>query len=404
MAQKLSQVELYEANKKSAAQARQDEIQLRNYNGAQNFDELYDGLSAAEIKFLYTYNESFHTTTDLLNDPQRQTLAQSPEEAAEIRDQARAAEQNRLFAEAREAAEANAREEKLYPGVEKLADGRYRLTIDPEDGSAPEVFLGATQAEVWQKLRDSKKNATRELRRRAGQVKITQELREMSVDVVEYAPLEAKVTLTPAELFEATEMLKDPSTSIEGTRRLQAAARTQADIDRANEGLVRGRQIEAQTIAEKWLRDNPAFYANDHNIGALREIMGTLNWAVTPKNLSLAHNALIEQGILVDRLPESEVEAPMIQPRPRPAVFVPPAAVPAPVVPQAQRPTVPLRRPTTHDPSRESFARRSSASIKAAPMTATEYHSISSGDMKTRYNQDANFKDRVDAYWANGGR
>jgi hypothetical protein len=405
MAQKISQVDQYEAKKKAAQQARQDELQLRNFNGAQDFDQLYEGLSSEEIKFLYTYNESFHKTTDLLNDPQTQTLAASPEEAAEIRDQARAAEQNRLFAEARAAEEANAREEKLYEGVEKLADGRYRLTIDPLDGSSPEVFYGDTQAAVWAALRKSKANATKELRRRAGQVKITQELREMTVDVVEYAPLEVKVTLAPAELFEATEMLKDPSTSIEGTRRLQAAARTDQDIARANEALIRGRSIEAQTIAEKWLHENPTFYACDHNIGALREIMGTLNWAVTPKNLSLAHQALIEQNVLVDKLPEAEVETPAFaQPRPRQA-FVPKAvAPPAPAAPQAPRSTVPLRRPTMHDPSQTSFARKTATPIRVAPMTEREASSIPASEMKERYNSDANFRARMDAYWAAGGR
>jgi hypothetical protein len=406
MAKQLTKLEQYEANKKSTAQARQDEIQLMNYNGAQNFDELYDGLSSAEIKFLYTFNQSFHDTTDLLNSPQSQTLAASPEEAQEIRDQRRAAEQNRLFTESREAEEANVREEKLYHGVEKLADGRYRLTIDPGDGTSPEVFYGATQAEVWDALRKSKANATKELRRRAKSVRITAELRAITPEIIEYPPLVEKITLTPAELYDYTAAQSDPLRSVEALRMLRLAGMTQAEVDRQNEVLIRSRMMEATSIADKWMKENPEFYKCPENIKAMIDLMGEsgLNWAVTSHNLDLSFDALKEQEVLVTR-PEEGVAVPVIpQSRPRPATFALPAAVPSPAAPQAQRPAAPLRRPTMHDPSRVSFARRSSAPIKAAPMTATEYQSISSSDMKEKYTKDANFKDRVDAYWAAGGR
>ena len=435
---KHNSVEQYDAAKRAAQEARLEELRNKNFFGVRLQGSYDDGLSTEEIKFLRANNKSFldvMTTIDgfrkltaeqqeaffseaneatrisLENDgyisAEIQSFAKSPEEAEEIIESRRAAEQTKLFQQSREAEEEIARQEKLYPGVE-VVDGKYRLTIDPEDGTAPEVFWGETQAEVWKKLRDSKKNATRELRRRAQQVKITQELRDMQVDVVEYAPLEQKVTLTPAELFEATEMLKDPTTSIEGTRRLQAAARTQADVDRANESLVRGRMLEAQSVAKKWMEDNPQFFVSDHNIGQLRDIMGTLNWAVTPRNMTLAYNALVEQGVLIDKLPDADVEAPAPPVSPR-RVFTPQAAPSAPVTPQAARPTPPVRRPlnnTSVSGPSQTRAREEvgggTARVKA--MDATEYASIGATDMRARYAKDPAFRARVDAYWAGGGR
>jgi hypothetical protein len=404
VAQKISPIEKYEQDKKTARQTRQDELQLRNYNGSQNFDQLYEGLSTEEIKSLRLYCESFIETEKLLNSPQTQTLAASPAEAQALRDSQREVEQNRLFAESRAAAEENARAEKLYDGVEKLADGRYRLTIEHDSGN-PEVFYGVSQAEVWKSLRDSKKNATAELRRRAGQVKLTKELREMKVDVVNYVPLEVKVTLTPAEVFEATEMLKDPSTSIEGTRRLQAAARTQEDIDRANEQLVRSREIEAQTTVSKWIVDNPQFYVCDENIKAFRDLMGGLNWAVTSHNMSLAYDALVEQNALIERI--GEAEAPVIpQSRPR---FVPQAAkVPAVASPVAPRPTATLRRPTngtTLNGGATSGARLEKyGEVKVQPLTEIEANALSATESKQKYLKDPVYRARLDAYWAKGGR
>ena len=281
------------------------------------------------------------------------------------------------------------------------------MTIDPEDGTAPEVFWGETQAEVWKKLRDSKKNATRELRRRANQVKVTQELRDMAVDVIEYAPLEQKITLTPAELFEATEMLKDPTTSIEGTRRLQAAARTDADIARANEALLRGRYLEAQTIAKKWMEDNKSqFFVCDHNIGQLRDLMASLNWAITPSNMDKAFAALVEQGVLIDSLPEAEVEAPAI-PTPSRRVITPMPAPSAPAIPQASRPTAPVRRPlnnTSANGTSSARLRENTGRTSSPAMSAVEYASYTSADMRSKYKLDPAFRSRVDAYWAAGGR
>lgn len=433
---KQSNVEQYDTDKTAAQRARQEELLKKNFTGIANYD---DGLSAEEVKFLLKNNDSFRNVVELIDgfrkmtkeqqlqfyseandgtrttlqadgyDPgQIQTLAPSLGEAEEESAAQRRATQAFIETASDEAMETQG--EKLYAGVE-IREGRYFLTIDPEDGTAPEVFKsrpiaeGGSQGEVWKLLRDSKKNATRELRRRAKAVKLTKELREMAVDVIPYVPLEVKVNLTPAELFEAHAMLADPSTAVEGTRRLQAAARTQEDVDRANEQLERGRMQEQEAAARKWMTDNPQFIVCDENLKAMMELMSGLNWGVTSGNLTKAFNALLEQEALLTSLPEvTEPEfttGPAPKPRtvffPKAAPVEPPKAAPAP----AARPS---RRPLNNSGIGFREARMNTEPAKPQPMTAVEYAGFSAVELKTRYNRDEAFKARVDAYWAAGGR
>ena len=172
---KHNSVEQYDAAKRAAQEARLEELRNKNFFGVRLQGSYDDGLSTEEIKFLRANNKSFldvMTTIDgfrkltaeqqeaffseaneatrisLENDgyisAEIQSFAKSPEEAEEIIESRRAAEQTKLFQQSREAEEEIARQEKLYPGVE-VVDGKYRLTIDPEDGTAPEVFWGETK-------------------------------------------------------------------------------------------------------------------------------------------------------------------------------------------------------------------------------------------------------------------
>jgi hypothetical protein len=407
MAPKISPIEKYEQDKKTARQVRQDELQMRNYNGAQSFDELWEGLSTEEIKFLRTFNESFIETEKLLNSPQTQTLAASPAEAQALRDSQREVEQNRLFAESRAAAEENARAEKLYDGVEKLADGRYRLTIEHDSGN-PEVFYGASQAEVWKSLRDSKKHATAELRRRANSVRITAEMRALTPEIVQYAPLVERVVLTPEQVYKYTQEQHDPVTSVEAIRMLRLGGMTQTEVDRQNEIIVRSRMMEASNIADQWIKETPEFYACSENLQAMIDLMGDekgMNWACTKRNLQMAFENLKEQGALIERI--EEAEAPVIQPsRPR---FVPQAEkVPAAAPPVAPRPTAPLKRPTNgtalNGGATSSARLEKYGEVKVQPMTEVEANALSATESKQKYLKDPVYRARLDAYWAKGGR
>lgn len=439
---KQSKLKQHEDDKKLAAQSRQNELQTRNFSGAKSFDELNDGLSGEEISSLYRSNQSFHATTDRLNDEhatiqgframtseqqaaffqesneatktllaedgyvaeQTQTLAPSLVEAEEVRDAQRQFEQDRLSEESRAAETQNNTQEILYEGCEKLADGRYRLTVDAGEGAQPEIFYGNRQGECWAALRKSKAHATAALRRRAKDVQLTRELREMKVAVVNYPPLMEKITLTPEQVYQYTVEQSDPTTSVEAIRMLRLGGMSQDEVDRINAAEIRAREQEAYTTASKWITSHPEFYACDDNLKALRDLMGGLNWACVSENFDLALKILQEQDALVDKLPEVEPEF-HTGPEPKPrTVFIPKAApVEAPKVAPAPA-TRPSRRPLNNSGIGFREARMNTEPVKPQPMTAVEYAGFSAVELKTRYNRDESFRARVDAYWAAGGR
>jgi hypothetical protein len=445
---KPSKLKQYEDDKKAAAQSRQNELQTRNFSGAKNFDELNAGLSGEEVSSLYRSNQSFHAATDRLNEDhatiagfrqltseqqaaffndsneatktllsedgyiaeQIQTLAPSLGEVEDERDAQRQFEQDRLSEESRAAETANNKQEILYEGVERLADGRYRLSVDSMSGTSPEIFYGNNQGECWAALRKAKAHATAALRHRARQFQVTKELRELAVDIIPYVPLEQKVTLSAAEIYDLTEQLKDPSTVLEATHRLQLGARTQLDIDRANEVIERGRMQEQESAARRWMEATPAYVPCPENEKAMIDAMNSLGWGVTHGNLQKCFEELLRQEALITEIPEipeQEFRTGPEPPQPR-KVFVPQAApvaapkvTPAPAVRPASR--KPLNNSSTGG-GETSFVRRNTTPAKPIAMTPSEYHSISAVELKTRYHRDEAFKARVDAYWAEGGR
>jgi hypothetical protein len=457
--------------------ARQQDVLSADYSGYNSLDDIWRGLSTAEINLLKTQSPSYKkrieeldlinafkrlteedqatffaeaneaTRITLENDgyvaSQTMTLAPSPDEAAakkaadlaaenlpvltaeEQIEQDRQAEAVRLQAETdRLAAEATAAGvrpavlrgtvEELYPGVEKLGEGSYKLTVDPEDGSNPEIFYGASQKECFIALRKSKANATKELRRRAKKIQITEELRNLEAETVEYAPLLKPLSLTPDQIFTLTEQLKDPTKVLEAHAKLRQASITPEECARQNESIERQRYSDAFNTAQTWLKLRPDFYNHPDNIKALKDLMGELGWAVTMKNLDLAFEVLLEQdGALLDR-PEPQQEPPVAQPAlvvPVAPVVVPVAPVVVPPAPTGALPAAPrILRPgslaessTGIQPSVR-MTERTGRPPAAQPMSAEEYAAIPAAEVSTRYRKDLVFKARVDAYWAAGGR
>jgi hypothetical protein len=433
---KQSKAAQYDVEKAQAQRTRLEQLQAKNFTGIAKYDE---GLSSEEVKVLYKTNESFRNVVDTLNGFRQLTEEQQARFHAEANEGTKATleadgyepgqtqylapslgEQEEDSAAQREASQrflntqgeaaVETQNEKLYEGVE-IREGRYVLTIDPEDGTSPEVFRskpiaeGGTQGEVWKLLRDSKKNATRELRRRAKKVQITKELREMKVDVIPYVPLEEKITLTPEQIFEATEQLKDPTTAIKASRLLYLASRTQEDIDRANEVIVRGRMQEQESAASTWIKNNPQFIVCDENLQAMMDIMGSLNWCVSDRNMTLAYNELMRQEALVTKLPEIPEQEFRTGPEPQqPRKFVPQSS-PA----ERQAAPAPAARPVYRKPLNSSggdfrSTRPNTTPVKPQPMTAAEYAAMPVTILQDRYKKEPDFKNRVDAYWAAGGR
>ena len=464
-----------EAKRRQADIDRKNDVLSADYSGYNSIEEIWKGLSSAEINLLKSQSPSYKkrveeldliaafrrlseedqavffaeaneaTRITLENDgyvaSQTTTLAKSPGEAQEEAEAARLTQQSEagigktpeeIEAEQEEAARVQAEADRvaaeaaaipavprgsveiLYEGVEKLGNNAYKLTVDPEDGTPAEIFWGESQKECFKKLRESKAHAVRELRRRRKQLEITQELRDLQPEVIPYAPLMQAVSLTPKEIYDLTEQQKDPSTVLEATRKLRQASYTPEECARYNEAIERQRFSEQKATGEKWISENPDFHASPENINNLIKLMGGLGWAATEKNLDLAFKILKEQEVYVPEVIETPPSA-----QPASVVPVAPAAVAAPAVPTVPAPAAPagalpaakrMLRPgslaessTGIQPSVR-MSERTGQPPRVLPMSAEEYSSINSATLKTRYAKEPEFKARVDAYWAAGGR
>lgn len=463
----------------TARVAREQELLAKDYTFILDLERLYEGLSTLEIKFLYNNSPSFKTAADKLNQiadrnpfagdnvdetnvvalfralpewqqkieiarikPELKAIidadfdrfnALTPEEqAAELagtemqpavvltteqqaEKDAAQAETDRKAAEERAAAVQPT--EVLFDGVEKIGEGSYKLTVDPGDGTPVEIFYAATQAELFAKLRKSKANATKEIRRRKKALEITTDMKALEVEKVNYAPYLRPLSLTPDQIFQLTEDQKDPSKVLAATAQLRQASLTKEECDRHNEGLDRQRYMDGYNVGTTWLGANADKFYRDpggENIANLQKIMGELNWGMTIHNLDLAYGILKDQGVLLDPPEPEELNQP-ITPQPAPvipvvatvpAVVAPAAAVAVPVVPSAAPvpttgglPAAPkVLRPGSSTTGGMPTRRIESVSTAspALVLTAEEYRKMPAAEAKTRYLQEPAFKAALD--------
>jgi hypothetical protein len=459
------QIQINEEQAREAA--RLSEILAADYSAATSLDELYGtNLRTSDIKKLYEQNTTFRAKVDEFNvsegrakliadfralneqDQQKAYAVMTPENKKVIDEDYEAfiaassnppeatpnpsvetpeqkAEKERLAAEALVAEEAAriaaaAPVEELYDGIEKLSEGSYKLTVDPGDGTPAEIFYGASQKECFKALRISKANATKELRRRAKKVQITDELRALAVEVVNYPPPIKPLILSPDETFTLTEQLKDPTTVLEATRKLRQASLTPEECARQNEEIERRRFSDGYNTAVSWMQIRPEFYNCAENIEALQKLMAELNWAVTVKNLDIAFATLTEQGVLLERPEEIPQHVPSTA---QPASVVPVAAAPAPPAASAPStaaapnnpPAAPAAQPSALPgpakvlrPGSSSTAAMPTRRIESVPgpavyvLTVEEYNRLSAAEAKRRYRTDPEFRKGFDALVAAG--
>ena len=470
-AERKARVEQENAQRVAAEAARKQALVATDYAQHGDFNKFYDGLSVGDMKLLDTENASFRERVKQLDadahaseienliksfrglpvveqerayaeflpwqkqainadydrfnalTPEEQTAetsatvepaAKTPEQIETERQAAVQAEVDRLATEATAPpAVAPVDTEDLYDGIEKLGQGSYKLTVDPGDGTPAEVFFGTSQKECFKALRKSKANATKELRRRAKKVQITDELKALQVEVLNYAPLLQPLKLTPDEIFQLTEDQKDPTKVLAATAKLRSASLTPDECARHNESIIRQRYADGHQTAVTWIQNNPQFYNCAENIDAMQSLMAGLNWAVTINNLDLALKTLVEQGVLLDR-PEEETT---IQPQADPAPVVPAAVVPATtpasapaaaatvtpapaktVTPGALPEPVKVLRPGSSSTATMPTHRIESVSHVVPPvvLTAEEYNMMPAAVAKQRYLREPAFKVQVD--------
>jgi hypothetical protein len=470
----------YEAQKIAGVEARKTALLAKDFTEVgKNLDDLYAELSVSEIKLLNTQSESFRNRVKVLDTqgaviqntalidkfratpegqqdafykallpyqkqiidadydrfmaltPEQQTaeLVGTPVQPAAAAQQAEAAaaqqaEADRLAAEAVTPPVIPAgADEDLYDGIEKLGDGSYKLTVDPGDGTPVEVFYGVSQKECFKALRKSKANATKELRRRRNALKITDELKAMTADVINYPPLIEPISLTPDEIFSLTkerEKLEDDLTNPakvltakkrlrEIDQKLELASLTPEECEKMNAPELQSRYRQQHDTATLWLKNNTEFYPHAENIKRFQELMSGLNWAVTISNMDKAFVILKEQGVLLDPPEDESSQTPPAQP----AYVVPVAVVPAPVTPAptvASVPT-PVATPGALPATPERLLRPGSSSTAAMPtrrigsvstgapkvvLTVEMYNATPASEVKQRYQRDPMYKAAVD--------
>lgn len=310
--------------------------------------------------------------------------------------------------------------EDLYDGIEKLGEGSYKLTVDPADGSNPEIFYGTSQKECFKALKKSKARATAELRRRMKAVEITDALRALKVEVLNYPPPLKPLPLTADEIFTLTEQQKDATTVLEATRKLRLASLSPEECARENERIERQRISDQYNTANTWVNTHDDFYNHPHNIEQMQKLMAGLNWAVTINNLDLAFKTLKDQGALLD-LPEEDpsTQPPVVQPASVVPVTIAAPAVPAAVVPAI--PVTPVATPTqalaSALPAAPKVLRPGSSSTSVMPtrriesvstapakvvLTVEMYNQIPAAEAKRRYLKDPDFKAAFDQLCAEG--
>lgn len=425
------QVEQENQAREQTEQHRIDALVVADYSQVTDLDALFGTLSTADIKLLYAQSRTFKEKVDEFNKVETPVVV-TPEEQAEIdaaaqveADAVAQAEADRIAAEAAantppvivELPVPSVVQEELYDGIEKLGEGSYKLTVDPEDGTPVEVFYGVTQKDCFKKLRKSKASATKELRRRAKAIEITDQLKALSVEVVNYPPPVKPLILSSIEIFDLTEQAKDPVTILEATRKLRQASLSQEECDRQNEAAERQRYSDQYNIAVTWAHNHPEFHNCPTNIKAMQDLMSGLNWAVTTKNLDLAYKELVRQDVLSDPPEEDTSNRPPAQPAP----VIPVAAVPAVTVtvppvtpsnttaavtpaPAGALPAARVLRPGSSSTSAMPTRRIESVSTEAPTvvLTVERYNEMPASEAKRRYVKEPDFKVAVDKLIAEG--
>lgn len=174
--------------------------------------------------------------------------------------------------------------------------GLFKAHLDMEDGSGIQVFEGATEKEVIDKLLVAQANATQKIREQNRALRgSVQPDPAQPETVIQRKPLSAD------EQFQATEDLREPTKAPGAIKRI-VEAELGAPLEVVRKKLNEGDQSEAvrqgQQTAAEWMADYPEHFPSLHNSKVIMNYLRNNNWAVTKKNLTLAFEDMSEAGLL----------------------------------------------------------------------------------------------------------
>jgi hypothetical protein len=195
--------------------------------------------------------------------------------------------------------------------------GGFRATIESEDGHGTQVFEGATEKEVIDKLLVAQANATQKINEQNRALRKT-----VTPDPAQPETVVQRRPLTADEQFQVTEDLRDPTKAPAAVRKVVEAelgAPLETVRKRINEGDQDTAVRQGQQVAAEWMADHPDHFPSPHNSRVIINYLRNNNWAVTKKNLDLAFTDLTEAGLIQELAPapgeeEGREEQPAVQP------------------------------------------------------------------------------------------
>jgi hypothetical protein len=278
---------------------------------------------------------------------------------------------------------------------------------DPETGSPigpPQRFEAPTQKELIKKLIAAHENASVALYKTRKAVKLGTMLEPDPDEPLQ--TFEPK-TLSADERIKVTKMLGDPSTVVEGYRLLSEAtygASPEVVRESLQDREVQKRVGNIQNAIAQFKSETPEYVESQGNADTLKKYMEKKNLRYTAKNLKIAFEDLVNDGLLVVRAPKAEVPAP---PAPvTPAAVAPPVSQEIPGTPTIPAPVIPSE-PTEVRPKQSSsgLGRDNSSAVpgavpaKAVGITVRDINRMTAAQYQEAL-KDPEFKKQVDALYA----
>jgi len=257
---------------------------------------------------------------------------------------------------------------------EPNAEGQYVATIDMENGSGVQRFIGKTHKDVADSLLQAQASATQ---------KITQLSRDRKVDSLPAKPKLTPRALTADEKKRVAEDITDPD-KVESAVSTVVEAHIGAPLPVVRERINELSEDEqAATAAEEtkaFLRENPDFFPTPHNNQTLLRFMELNRMDPTRNNFAKAFIDLREANLLT--------------PRPKPSTEPPPQPSPQDGIRPGTRP-----RGTSSTGLRngDSGATPAARSNEPAPKyTKIEILSMGDATYKDKFDNEPGFRELVD--------
>lgn len=180
--------------------------------------------------------------------------------------------------------------------IEKGSKG-WKATLEPGNGSRPEVFYGNTKDEMWQNVAVGKLNATKKIRELNRSLKLGTN--------VDPAPAPVTAARAPGRELTAEEQFTlnakfqtNPSEALDELFRIKYGTTPAELVQKADKGERASREITMGEVAREFRSEVPEYLSTDANYEAIVGLLAKnhLRRALTPANRDEIINSLVDTG------------------------------------------------------------------------------------------------------------